>query len=75
MMGLGVSFLESIGTVISSMGNMGPGLGTCGPAFHGVNCLMPPNGCFLFNALGTFGIVYSITTFHFRFLEKELRIQ
>ncbi len=42
---------------------------------HGVNCLMPPNGCFLFNALGTFGIVYSITTFHFRFLEKELRIQ
>lgn len=48
MMGLGVSFLESIGTVISSMGNMGPGLGTCGPAFHGVNCLMPPNGCFLF---------------------------
>ena len=22
-----------IGTVISSMGNMGPGLGTCGPAF------------------------------------------
>ena len=33
MMGLGVGFLESIGTVISSMGNMGPGLGTCGPAF------------------------------------------
>jgi len=30
---------------------------------------------FFFNALGTFGIVYSITTFHFRFLEKELRIQ
>lgn len=33
MMGLGVGFLESIGTVISSIGNMGPGLGTCGPAF------------------------------------------
>lgn len=33
MMGLGVGFLESVGTVISSMGNMGPGLGTCGPAF------------------------------------------
>ncbi len=47
MMGLGVGFLESIGTVISSIGNMGPGLGTCGPAFHGVHCLMLPNGCFL----------------------------
>lgn len=33
MMGLGVGFLESIGTVISSMGNMGPGLGLCGPAY------------------------------------------
>lgn len=32
MMGLGVGFLESIGTVVSSMGNMGPGLGQCGPA-------------------------------------------
>ena len=30
---MGVGFLESIGTVISSIGNMGPGLGTCGPAF------------------------------------------
>lgn len=33
MMGFGVGFLESVGTVISSIGNMGPGLGTCGPAF------------------------------------------
>ena len=33
MLGFGVGFLESIGTVVSSMGNMGPGLGTCGPAF------------------------------------------
>ena len=33
MMGLGVGFLESIGTVLSSMGNMGPGLGLCGPAY------------------------------------------
>lgn len=33
MMGMGVGFLESIGTVISSMGNMGPGLGLCGPAY------------------------------------------
>ena len=33
MMGFGVGFLESIGTVISSIGNMGAGLGTCCPAF------------------------------------------
>lgn len=33
MMGLGVGFLESIGTVVSSIGNMGPGLGLCGPAY------------------------------------------
>lgn len=33
MMGLGVDFLESVGSVISSLGNMGPGLGMCGPAY------------------------------------------
>ena len=33
MMGFGVGFLESVGTVISSISNVGPGLGTCGPAF------------------------------------------
>lgn len=33
MMGLGVGFMESIGTVVSSIGNMGPALGTCGPAY------------------------------------------
>ena len=33
MMGLGVGFLEAVGTVLSSMGNMGPGLGACGPAY------------------------------------------
>ena len=33
LMGTGVGFLEAIGTVISSIGNMGPGLGTCGPAY------------------------------------------
>ncbi len=33
MMGLGVGFLESLGTVVSSIGNMGPGLGLCGPAY------------------------------------------
>lgn len=29
----GVGFSESIGTVISSIGNVGPGLGSCGPAY------------------------------------------
>lgn len=33
MMGMGVGMTESIGTVISSIGNMGPGLGLCGPAY------------------------------------------
>lgn len=33
IMGFGVGFLEAIGTVVSSMGNMGPALGTCGPAY------------------------------------------
>ncbi|WP_420186503.1 TrkH family potassium uptake protein [Bacteroides pyogenes] len=33
MMGLGVGFMESVGTVVSSIGNMGPGLGQCGPAY------------------------------------------
>ena len=33
MMGMGVGLTESIGTVISSIGNMGPGLGLCGPAY------------------------------------------
>lgn len=33
MMGMGIGFLESIGCVISSIGNMGPGLGETGPAY------------------------------------------
>lgn len=33
MMGLGVDFETSVGTVVSSVGNMGPGLGITGPAF------------------------------------------
>lgn len=33
LMGMGVGLTESIGTVISSIGNMGPGLGLCGPAY------------------------------------------
>ena len=32
-MALGIGFLESVGTVISSIGNMGPGLGLTGPAY------------------------------------------
>ena len=30
---LGVGFSESVSTVISSIGNVGPGLGSCGPAY------------------------------------------
>ena len=33
MMLLGVGFIESFGTVVSSMGGVGRGLGTCGPAY------------------------------------------
>ncbi len=33
MMGMGVGLTESLGAVISSLGNMGPGLGLCGPAY------------------------------------------
>lgn len=33
MMGMGIGLEESIGCVISSIGNMGPGLGETGPAF------------------------------------------
>jgi trk system potassium uptake protein TrkH len=38
MMALGVNFVESLGTVISSIGNMGPGIGLAGPA-HSWNYL------------------------------------
>lgn len=33
MSAMGIGYAESIGCVISSIGNMGPGLGTCGPAY------------------------------------------
>lgn len=33
MMAMGVGFTESIGSVVSSIGNMGPGLGLTGPAY------------------------------------------
>jgi len=33
MMALGVGFSESFGVVVSSIGNVGPGLGSCGPAY------------------------------------------
>lgn len=32
-MALGMGFMESVGTVVSSIGNMGPGLGLTGPAY------------------------------------------
>lgn len=33
MMALGIGFSESFGIVVSSIGNVGPGLGLCGPAY------------------------------------------
>lgn len=33
MSAMGIGYSESIGCVISSIGNMGPGLGICGPAY------------------------------------------
>ena len=42
MMALGVDFESSVGTVISSIGNMGPGLGITGPANSWNNL---PNAC------------------------------
>jgi len=33
MMAMGIGFTESVGTVVSSIGNMGPGLGQTGPAY------------------------------------------
>lgn len=33
LLGMGVEFMESVGVVISSISNMGPGLGLCGPAY------------------------------------------
>lgn len=33
MMALGIGFSESFSIVISSIGNVGPGLGQCGPAY------------------------------------------
>lgn len=33
MVALGVGYMESFGVVVSSIGNVGPGLGLCGPAY------------------------------------------
>lgn len=44
MLAMGVGFTESIGTVISSIGNMGPGLGAAVRPIHGTDSLIWPNG-------------------------------
>ncbi|MEG1685980.1 MAG: TrkH family potassium uptake protein [Bacteroides sp.] len=53
MMALGVGFVESFGVVISSLGNVGPGLGQCGPAYSW-NCL-PDAGKWLLSFLMLIG--------------------
>ena len=73
MMGLGIGFVESVGCVVSSIGNMGPGLGRnrsrllmecttrCGEVVNGFPYVA-----------GTPGIIYRIITFHSGILEKKL---
>lgn len=44
LMFFGVGLTEAMSTVISSLGNVGPGLGAFGPAFRGRRCPMLLNG-------------------------------
>lgn len=44
LMFLGVGFDEAFSVVVSSIGNVGPGLGDYGPAFHGTHYPMQPSG-------------------------------
>lgn len=73
MMAMGVGFTESIGTVISSIGNMGPGLGSCGPAYswNGLPELAKWLLSFLM-LLGRLELFTVLLFIQFRFLEKEL---
>ncbi|WP_321518160.1 TrkH family potassium uptake protein [uncultured Bacteroides sp.] len=53
MMAMGVGNVEAFGTVVSSMGSVGPGLGLCGPV-HSWNCL-PDGGKWLLSFLMLIG--------------------
>ncbi len=53
MMAMGVGNIEAFGTVVSSMGGVGPGLGLCGPAYSW-NCL-PDGGKWLLSFLMLIG--------------------
>lgn len=44
LMFFGVGIIEAMSTVISSLGNVGPGLGHSVLLFHGRRCLMLLNG-------------------------------
>lgn len=53
LMSLGVGFLESLGTVVSAIGNVGPGLGAFGPAFTWAS--MPDAGKWILSVLMMLG--------------------
>ena len=53
MISMGVGNIEAFGTVVSSMGGIGPGLGLCGPA-HSWNSL-PDGGKWLLSFLMLLG--------------------
>ena len=60
----GVGIIEAMSTVISSLGNVGPGLGAFGPAF---------SWSALPDAVDrTFGIVCCVVAFLFRILGKTI---
>lgn len=51
LMCFGVGLTESFSTVISAIGNVGPGLGAFGRSFHGLLCQMRQNGFFRLSCL------------------------
>jgi len=53
MMIMGVGNIESFGTVASSLGNVGPGLGLCGPAYTWSS--LPDGGKWLLSLLMLIG--------------------
>ena len=70
---MGIGAEESIGCVVSSIGNMGPGLGDTGPAYF-MEC---PARCgqmvtVIPHVIGASGIVHRLTFVHPGILETEL---
>lgn len=68
----GVGLTEAMSTVISSLGNVGPGLGAFGPAFRGRRCPMLLMGIVVPYVDRAFGIVCCVVAFLFRILGKMI---